>query len=89
MGIIANQPNRDIAAGVPQQLTAHEKPVAVVDVYIVRRVTVKSVALDVNAVETGGQRRAQGPRDAARQAVIIVIAICSLGVSAEIELGLF
>ena len=59
MGIVADQPDRELVARLEQQLAAHEEAVAVVDAFgAAGRVgdVIEAVALDIDRVEPAGER---------------------------------
>mgnify|MGYP006170522143 CR=1 FL=1 len=65
LGVIGDQPDREILIRFEQQLSASEEAVAVIDRRVVRRVVVKTVALDVDRVDAGGDGVGEPARQAA------------------------
>jgi hypothetical protein len=65
LGVIADQAHRERVVRFEQELPAHEVAVAIVDVRVVVCVAVKSVAADVDAIDTPGDRLGERAGDAA------------------------
>ena len=94
LGIVADQPEREVFARLIEQLPAHQPAVAVLEAAvagagIAGRLADKAVALEVDAVQPEGERlgRVERAGDAQHAAPVIVIAVARLGTRAEIETG--
>ena len=86
--IIADQPDREIGAGLIEQLPAHQEAVAIVDVAARHHVAQEAVALEINAIDPRRQDAAQGTGDPQLDAAGVVIADVDLAVELRGELGL-
>ena len=85
LGVIGNQSDRECVGGFKQQLPAQKVTIAIINVFAILRISVKTVAFHVNAVDAERELLANRSRDARCRAHEIIIAVCQFATAAKGE----
>ena len=75
MRVIADQADRQVGGGLPQQRPADEIAIAIVDVGVVRRIIIETIALHIDAIDARRDRVGQRHVEVAGEPPEIIIAI--------------